>query len=118
MNEVLSTLEREFAAFYSPIGRPSIPPENLLQAMPLQALYSVRSERLLMDRWSGWNTTFCSAGSSASALTPSLKPFGALEELRPVAGRRHRGQIAGGGAGAAQGEEASIERSLHESTAR
>nr|WP_256461377.1 hypothetical protein [Bradyrhizobium barranii] len=32
MNEALSTLEREFAALYSPIGRPSIPPEKLLRA--------------------------------------------------------------------------------------
>src|SRR5262249_44941298 len=31
---------------------------------------------------------------------------------RPAAGRRHRGQVPGGGAGAAQGEEASVERSL------
>jgi transposase len=50
VNEALSTLEREFAAFYSPIGRPSIPPEKLLRAMLLQAFYSIRSERLLMER--------------------------------------------------------------------
>ncbi|MCP1728885.1 hypothetical protein M2209_006759 [Bradyrhizobium elkanii] len=50
MNEALSTLEREFAALYSPIGRPSIPPEKLLRAMLLQAFYSIRSERLLMER--------------------------------------------------------------------
>jgi transposase len=41
-------LEREFAALYSPLGRPSIPPEKLLRAMLLQAFYSIRSERLLM----------------------------------------------------------------------
>ena len=50
MNEALSALEREFAALYSPIGRPSIPPEKLLRAMLLQAFYSIRSERLLMER--------------------------------------------------------------------
>lgn len=44
------TLEREFAALYSPVGRPSIPPEKLLRAMLLQAFYSIRSERLLMER--------------------------------------------------------------------
>src|ERR1700745_1008709 len=49
-NEALSTLEREFAALYSPIGRPSIPPEKLLRAMLLQAFYSIRAERLLMER--------------------------------------------------------------------
>jgi transposase len=50
VNEALSGLEREFAALYSPIGRPSIPPEKLLRAMLLQAFYSIRSERLLMER--------------------------------------------------------------------
>jgi transposase len=50
VNEALSALEREFARLYSPIGRPSIPPEKLLRAMLLQAFYSIRSERLLMER--------------------------------------------------------------------
>jgi transposase len=50
VNEALAALEREFAALYSPIGRPSIPPEKLLRAMLLQAFYSIRSERQLMER--------------------------------------------------------------------
>src|SRR4029079_18369079 len=50
VNEALSALEREFGALYSPIGRPSIPPEKLLRAMLLQAFYSIRSERQLMER--------------------------------------------------------------------
>jgi transposase len=50
VNEALLALEREFSALYSPIGRPSIPPEKLLRAMLLQAFYSIRSERLLMER--------------------------------------------------------------------
>ena len=50
VNEALWALEREFAGLYSPIGRPSIPPEKLLRAMLLQAFYSIRSERLLMER--------------------------------------------------------------------
>ena len=50
VNEALSALERDFAALYSPIGRPSIPPEQLLRAMLLQAFYSIRSERQLMER--------------------------------------------------------------------
>src|SRR5208337_2559731 len=37
-------------ALYAPIGRPSIPPEKLLRAMLLQAFYSIRSERQLMER--------------------------------------------------------------------
>jgi transposase len=50
VNEALAALERDFAAVYSLIGRPSIPPEKLLRAMLLQAFYSIRSERLLMER--------------------------------------------------------------------
>lgn len=50
VNEALVALEHEFAALYAPIGRPSIPPEKLLRAMLLQAFYSIRSERQLMER--------------------------------------------------------------------
>ena len=50
MNETLTSMERDFAALYAGIGRPSIAPEKLLRAMLLQAFYSVRSERLLMER--------------------------------------------------------------------
>lgn len=38
-----------FATMYAPIGRPSVAPEKLLRALLLQVLYSVRSERLLME---------------------------------------------------------------------
>ena len=38
------------AALYAPVGRPSIAPEKLLRAMLLQAFYSIRSERQLMER--------------------------------------------------------------------
>ena len=50
MNEALVALEHEFSGLYAPIGRPSISPEKLLRAMLLQALYSIRSERQLMER--------------------------------------------------------------------
>jgi len=50
VNEALAALEQEFSALYSPLGRPSIPPEMLLRAMLLQAFYSIRSERQLMER--------------------------------------------------------------------
>jgi transposase len=49
-NEALAALSNEFSAMYSPMGRPSIPPEKLLRAMLLQAFYSIRSERQLMER--------------------------------------------------------------------
>src|ERR1700692_2567545 len=50
VNEALVALEHEFSVLYAPIGRPSIPPEKLLRAMLLQAFYSIRSERQLMER--------------------------------------------------------------------
>ena len=50
VNTALLALVQEFSALYSPIGRPSIPPEKLLRAMLLQAFYSIRSERQLMER--------------------------------------------------------------------
>jgi transposase len=50
VNEALAGLEHEFSGLYSRIGRPSIAPEQLLRAMLLQAFYSIRSERQLMER--------------------------------------------------------------------
>jgi transposase len=50
VNEALAALASEFTALYAPIGRPSIPAEKLLRAMLLQAFYSIRSERQLMER--------------------------------------------------------------------
>jgi transposase len=46
----LEALSSDFAALYSGTGRPSIAPEMLLRAMLLQAFYSIRSERQLMER--------------------------------------------------------------------
>lgn len=47
---LLKKLSPRFAKIYSPIGRPSIPPEKLLRALLLQVLYTVRSERQLMEQ--------------------------------------------------------------------
>ncbi len=47
---VFARLSPRFDRLYSDIGRPSIPPEKLLRALLLQALYTVRSERLLMEQ--------------------------------------------------------------------
>ena len=49
VDEVLSQLSRRFDAMYARVGRPSIAPEKLLRAQLLQMLYSIRSERLLME---------------------------------------------------------------------
>ena len=50
VNDVLGSLSSEFAALYSHTGRPSIPPEQLLRALLLQAFYSIRSERQLKEQ--------------------------------------------------------------------
>jgi transposase len=50
VDEVLAGLDGEFDAMYSRIGRPSIPPEQLLKATVLMALYSMRSERAFCER--------------------------------------------------------------------
>lgn len=49
-DQVLMELSPRFEKLYSPLGRPSIPPEQLLRALLLQILYTVRSERLLMEQ--------------------------------------------------------------------
>jgi len=50
VNQALGELSPTFARIYARLGRPSIPPEMLLRVLLLQAFYSVRSERQLMER--------------------------------------------------------------------
>jgi len=54
VNDVLGSLSADFASAYSDIGRPSIAPERLIRALLLQAFYSVRSERQLMEQIEAW----------------------------------------------------------------
>jgi transposase len=46
----LKELSADFSRMYSPTGRPSIPPEKLIRALVLQVLYSIRSERMLIEQ--------------------------------------------------------------------
>ena len=46
----MGKLSRRFAGLYSPLGRRSVPPEQMLRALLLMILFSVRSERLLMEQ--------------------------------------------------------------------
>ena len=50
VDRALEFLSPQFAALYSHTGRPSIPPEQLLRALLLQAFYTVRSERQLIEQ--------------------------------------------------------------------
>jgi transposase len=57
VDAALQEMSPQFAELYSHYGRPSIAPEKLLRALLLQVLYSVRSERLLMEQM-GYNLLF------------------------------------------------------------
>ncbi len=50
VNATLVAMSVEFDVLYSPFGRESIPPERLLRALLLQAFYTIRSERRLIER--------------------------------------------------------------------
>jgi len=49
-DEILAAMSRTFGRMYSKVGRPSIPPERLLKAQILIALYSVRSDRMFCEQ--------------------------------------------------------------------
>jgi transposase len=50
VDTALAEMSPEFEALYSKVGRPSIPPEKLLRALLLQILFTIRSERMLMEQ--------------------------------------------------------------------
>jgi transposase len=50
VDAALKEMSPRFAAIYSRVGRPSIPPEKLLRTLLLQIFYTIRSERLLMEQ--------------------------------------------------------------------
>jgi transposase len=49
-DEALGKLSRRFSRLYSDVGRPSIAPEKLLRALLVQMLYTIRSERMLVEQ--------------------------------------------------------------------
>lgn len=101
VNDVLTGLSSDFAAAYSCMGRPSIPPEQLLRALLLQAFYSIRSERQLMEqlnfnllfRWfvglgvddAVWNaSTFCKNRDRFLQVDVSAKLLNGVVEHKKV----------------------------------
>ena len=66
VNACLTRMDGSFEALYKEGGRPSIPPERLLRASLLQMLYTIRSERQLVERL---EYDLCSAGSRDWAST-------------------------------------------------
>src|SRR3954447_2403836 len=68
VDEALRRMSPLFEQMYSEMGRPSIAPEKLLRAQLLQMLYSVRSERLLIEEASlGRDGVYQESGSAAGA---------------------------------------------------
>jgi transposase len=109
-DEALASLNELFAALYSEIGRPSIPPEQLLRALLLQAFYSIRSERQLVEqlnynllfRW------FVGLGVDDPVWVPTV--FSKNRDR--LLGRRCGGGIHGGGAATAARRGAAFGRAF------
>ena len=90
-DDALRRLSPRFEAIYATTGRPSIPPEHLLRALLLQVLYSVRSERMLMEQLQ-YNLLFpvvCRARHGRRRLGAD----DLHEESGSAAGGRHRARV-------------------------
>ena len=87
----LATLSPRFERLYASTGRPSIPPEQLLRALLLQSLYSVRSERLLIEQLE-YNLLFRWFVGLAMD-DAGLDADDVYEESRSPAVGRHRGGV-------------------------
>ena len=73
VREVLKELNHTFRRLYLHEGRPSIPPEQLLSALILQVLYSVRSERQLMEQLD-YNLLFRCSLASRRTIRSGTRP--------------------------------------------
>ena len=97
VDEALKQLSERFDDIYGDDGRRSIPPERLLRALLIQMLYTVRSERMLMEQLE-YNLLFrWFVGERADVASD-----GVVEESRPIAGGRggRRVLLQCGGSGA------------------
>ena len=91
MTDALRRLSPRFEAIYATTGRPSIPPEHLLRALLLQVLYSVRSERTLMEQLQ-YNLLFrWFVGARHGRRRLGVDNL--HEESGSAAGGRHRGRV-------------------------
>ena len=110
VNTALAALNAEFAELYAAGGRPSIAPERLLRAALIQILFSIRSERQLMEqmqynllfRW------FCGAWRRRSGVGSNR----VYEESRPGLEHGHRPSIPGRDPGAQGCGAAALERAF------
>jgi hypothetical protein len=104
-------LPAEFAKLYSPAGRESIPPERLMRALLLQAFYSIRSERQLVERieYDLLFRWFVGLGME----DPVWDAHHLHQELRPAVGGRSGGSVSRAGAVARQRQAPAVKRALH-----
>ena len=109
VNAALAGLSPGFHEFYARIGRPSIPPEQLLRGSCCRR--STRSGRSASS-WSDWTSISCFAGSSGWDRRPGVEPFDLLEEPGSPARGRYRHRIPGPGARSAAGPPPAVERAL------
>jgi transposase len=76
VDAVLRELSPQFQKLYSHTGRPSIPPERLLRALLLQVLYSIRSERMLMEQLDYNLTSTAKSGGTRRTSPPRTRMRG------------------------------------------
>ena len=94
----LRNMGPQFEAMYAKVGRPSIAPEKLLRALLLQMLYTVRSERMLMEQLD-YNLLFrWFVGTEHRR--PGVGRDGVYQESRAVVGGRGGRDVVCRGAGA------------------
>jgi len=111
VDEVLSQLSRRFDGMYATVGRPSIAPEKLLRAQLLQMLYSIRSERLLMEEMD-YNLLFrWFVGLNADDAVSDATVF--TKKSRPLAGGGCGPGVSGAGGRASAGEGSDLRRAFH-----
>ena len=90
-DEALHTMSRRFAGLYATTGRPSIPPEQLLRALLLQVLYTVRSEPAADGRAQLQPAVPLVRGLEYGR--PRVASHDVYQESRPPAGGRDRGRV-------------------------
>lgn len=106
VDDVLASLDAAFERLYEGTGRQLIAPERLLRASLLQAFYSVRSERQLMEQIA------VPLVRRAPHRRCRVGSFDILQEPRPPARRRRRRQVPRSRAAASQGQALPLRRSL------
>src|SRR5271157_11994 len=111
VDEVLRVLSPQFDRMYASEGRPSIAPEKLLRAQLLQMLYSIRSERLLMEEidYSVLFRWFVGLNLDEEVWDATV----VQQESGPAAGSRGGQAVPGRGGGAGAGAELDLRRTLH-----